>query len=131
MATVDFQSPGAGRLDKRITIRKRIDYPVANFDVCTDNPESFKRWADLCPVGTYVWQGSVQTGEVVTHRCVIRYRPGLDDSYEIVHDGLVYKIRRAAPLQGSNRYTVLELELMGDDEVIYGGQRCSNDNPEP
>lgn len=122
MARADFPLPRHGRLDKRITIRRRQDHPAGTWQVQTEHQDPVQRWADLRPVGTQVWQGSVQTGAEVTHRCVIRHLPGLSADHEVLHHGVVYRVRRVADLQGRRRYTVLELEQLGTEEAIYGGQ---------
>jgi head-tail adaptor len=120
MAKVDFPFPSAGKLNKRVQIRLRQDIPVGLSSVQEQHPYVFTRWASLIPVGTAVWAASVQTDEVVTHRCLIRYMDGVTDQHEIVHSGRVYRVRRCAPLQGERRFLVLELEELGDETALLG-----------
>ncbi|HCN72089.1 MAG TPA: head-tail adaptor protein [Pusillimonas sp.] len=120
MANVDFPFPGAGKLNKRVQIRLRQDIPVGLSSIQEQHPYVFTRWASLVPVGTAVWAASVQTDEVVTHRCFIRYMDGITDQHEIVHSARVYRVRRCAPLQGERRFLVLELEELGDETALLG-----------
>ncbi|HBT32230.1 MAG TPA: head-tail adaptor protein [Pusillimonas sp.] len=120
MAKVDFPFPSAGKLNKRVQIRLRQDIPVGLSSIQEQHPYVFTRWASLVPVGTAVWAASVQTDEVVTHRCLIRYMDGITDQHEIVHSARVYRVRRCAPLQGERRFLVLELEELGDETALVG-----------
>lgn len=120
MSKVNFNAPGAGELDKRITIRLRHDLPVGQFDIDQKKLNPIKRWASLKPVGTSVWQASVQTDEAVTHRCIIRYMGGITTSHEVLYNDLVYRVRRCAPLQGNKVFLVIELEELGEENAIYG-----------
>ena len=43
---------------------------------------------------------------------------GLDESYEVVHKDDVYRVRRAALLQGTEKFMVLDLELLGNSEYL-------------
>tara|TARA_A100000171_G_scaffold31238_1_gene29530 strand:- start:94 stop:468 length:375 start_codon:yes stop_codon:yes gene_type:complete len=120
MAKVDFSFPSAGKLNKRVQIRLRQDIPVGLSSIQEQHPYVFTRWASLVPVGTAVWAASVQTDEVVTHRCLIRYMDGITDQHEIVYSARVYRVRRCAPLQGERRFLVLELEELGDETALVG-----------
>jgi len=122
MAKVDFPFPSAGKLNKRVQIRLRQDIPVGLSSIQEQHPYVFTRWASLVPVGTAVWAASVQTDEVVTHRCLIRYMDGITDQHEVVHvrSGRVYRVRRCAPLKGERRFLVLELEELGDETALLG-----------
>lgn len=114
MAGVDFSDPGAGKLNKRVQIRLRQDVPVGLAGILEQHPVAVKRWASLRPVGTAVWTASAQTDEKVTHRCVMRHIAGITDQHEVFHDGRVYRVRRAAPLKGEQKFLVLDLEELGD-----------------
>lgn len=115
MASVDFPLPGAGRLDKRVQIRLRQDVPVGLSGLLEQHPVVFTRWASLRPVGTAVWAASAQTDEHITHRCVIRYVQGINDSHEVVYRNRVYRVRRCAELHGERRFLVLDLEELGNE----------------
>ncbi len=114
MAGIDFSEPGAGRLDKRVQLRLRQDYPSGLASVVEQHPVVFTRWASLTPVGTAVWAASAQTEEKVTHRCLLRYLDGITDQHEVFHDGIVFRVRRVAPLRGEKKFLVLDLEALGD-----------------
>lgn len=118
MAGVDFPFPGAGQLDKRVQVRLRQDVPEGLAGLLEQHPVVFTRWASLRPVGTAVWSASVQTDKRITHRCVIRYVQGMNDSYEVVYQNRVYQVRRCAELRGERRFLVLDLEELGAEEVL-------------
>ena len=105
-----WKNPGAGKLNKRITVRERIDHPVGDSEIEEGYSAQFKRWASIEPVGTGVYSGSVQTDTRITHRVIMRYLPGVTDSHEVVHGSTVYRVRRSTAMKGENRFTVLEVE---------------------
>ncbi|MCR4146651.1 head-tail adaptor protein [Alcaligenes faecalis] len=113
-----FPDPLVGELDKRVQIRWRLDIPVGYAGVVEQRLDPILRWASLVPVGTAVWAATVQTDERITHRCLVRYIDGITNQHEIYHSGRVYFVRRAAPLRGKRKFLVLDLEEMGDGELI-------------
>ena len=118
MAGVDFPVPSAGELNKRVVIRYRQDVPVGLADVEANHPVCFKRWASLKPVGTAAWAMSVQTDEKVTHRCIVRWIEDINESYEVVCRGRVYRVRRCAPLGGDRGFLIMDVEELGSAEVL-------------
>ncbi|QHJ77006.1 MAG: hypothetical protein [Bacteriophage sp.] len=107
--------PAIGKLDRWVTVRKRIDYPK---DVSLEStfPEQFNRWAMIRPVGGSIYQLGVQTGTNITHRITLRYLPKLDSSFEIVHADTVYRVRRTYKLEDADRFTVAEVEELSHGE---------------
>jgi len=115
---VSFPFPESGELDRKVEIRLRTDRPSGYASLISSYPASIRRWASLKPVGTAVWAASVQTDERVTHRCIVRYSDGITSDHEVVSRGRVYAIRRCADLQGAGRFLVLDVEEIGDAEVL-------------
>lgn len=118
VAKLGFPEPTAGELDKRIQIRRRLDVPAGYAGVVEQRLSPTWRWASLVPVGTAVWAATVQTDERLTHRCLLRYLDGITNQHEIYHSGRVYFVRRAAPFRGKRKFLVLDLEEMGDGELV-------------
>lgn len=115
---VAMADPFVGDLNRRVLIRRRVDSPVGRFELSAEFPDNIKRWAKLVPVGTAIWAASVQADEKVTHRCIVRRVVGINDAYEVVSRGRVYAVRRCAELRGHLQFTVLDLEEIGDVEVL-------------
>ena len=108
-----MREPHAGELDRRVTIRRRVDLPGADMGLDETFPEQLDRWAKIEPVGTAVYAGSVQIDTAVTHRVILRYLPGLTNAHEVVHGTTVYRVQRITDMNGSRRWTVLEVEELG------------------
>ncbi|MDH1442056.1 phage head closure protein [Pseudomonas sp. GD03721] len=106
-----WREPGAGELNRRVTVRKRVDYPD-DHDGGLESayPAQSPRWAKIEPVGTAVYTAGVQTDQRVTHRIILRHLPGVTDSHEVVRGDTVYRVRRSADMNGEQRFTVLEVE---------------------
>lgn len=113
-----FSDPFVEELDKRIQIRERQDVPTGWSEVIEQRLKPLRRWASLVPVGTAVWAATAQTDERITHRCLLRYLDGITNRHEIYHAGRVYLVRRAAPLGGKRKFLVLDLEELGDGELV-------------
>ncbi|WWZ14855.1 phage head closure protein [Pseudomonas chlororaphis] len=71
------------------------------------------RWAKIEPVGTAVYANGVQTDNKLTHRITLRLLRGITDAHEVVHGGTIYRVRRSADLNGTHRFTQLEVEELG------------------
>lgn len=107
--------PGAGRLDRRVTLRRRSDLPADGGGLASQFSEEKKRWARIEPVGTAIYNGSVQADAKITHRITLRYLGVLPVDFEVVHCEVVYRVRRATDMNGSHKFTVLEVEELGKD----------------
>lgn len=105
-----WRIPGAGELNRRVTVRRRVDYPEDDGGLESQYPEQGKRWAKIEPVGTAVYTAGVQTDQRITHRIILRHLPGVTDSHEVVRGDIVYRVRRVADMNGEQRFTVLEVE---------------------
>lgn len=105
-----IRHPGAGDLNRRVTLRLRTDFPAAGGDLGSEFSEQRSRWAHIEPVGSVVYSAGVQADNIVTHRITLRYLPGITDAHEVVHGQTVYRVRRVTDLGGAGRFTQLEVE---------------------
>jgi hypothetical protein len=115
-----MSEPGAGDLNRRVTLRRRSDSPADDGGLASQFSEEKKRWARIEPVGTAIYNGSVQVDAKITHRVTLRYLGVLPIDFEVVHGDVVYRVRRATDLNGSHKFTVLEVEELGT-ELPEGG----------
>lgn len=132
-----YREPAAGDLNRRIAIRLRTDIPAADMGLSPEFSEIKPRWAKIEPVGTGIYASGVQTGNKITHRVWIRTLKGVTESHEVVHvthlegeatysvvpDSPIYRVKRTAPLNGGRRFTLLEVEEIGETQTgfsIYG-----------
>ncbi|MBK3431410.1 phage head closure protein [Pseudomonas fluorescens] len=118
-----MREPSAGELDRRITLRLRSDIPSDDLGLDSLFTDQKKRWAKIQPVGTAVYANGIQTDVKITHRVIFYYLKGMSDSHEVVHGGSIYRVRRVADMNGTRRFTVLEVEELGATHAgdsIYG-----------
>jgi SPP1 family predicted phage head-tail adaptor len=108
-----LREPHTGELNRRITLRLRSDVPASDMGLEPVFSEPRKRWAKIEPVGTAIYANGVQTDNKLTHRITLRYHPGITDEHEIVHGETLYRVKRIADLNGAHRFTVLEVEELG------------------
>lgn len=105
--------PGAGDLNRRVTLRRRADLPAADGSLVSEFSEEKKRWARIEPVGTAIYSGSVQADDKITHRITLRHLGIVPIDFEVVHGDVVYRVKRAADMNGGHRFTLLEVEELG------------------
>lgn len=118
-----MREPSAGELDRRITLRLRTDIPALDQGLDSLFTDQKRRWAKIEPVGTAVYANAVQTELKVTHRVTFYYLKGMSDSHEVVHGSTIYRVRRVADMNGTRRFTLLEVEELGPEQAsggIYG-----------
>lgn len=123
-----YREPAAGELNRRLAIRRRTDLPSANMGLDPIFSVLKARWGKIQPVGTAVYAEGVQTDNKVTHRIWFRLvkgvteaheivhvtqTPGLIDTYEVVADSPIYRVKRSADMNGTRRFTLLEVEELG------------------
>lgn len=108
--TRSLVEPGAGELNRRVTIRRRLDLPAADLGLDQTFPETRKRWAKITPAGAATYAGSAQIGDLITHRVIIRYLDGITDAHEVVHGVRVYRVKRVTDMNGGHRFTMLDVE---------------------
>ncbi|WP_413722691.1 phage head closure protein [Sodalis sp. RH24] len=115
-----FRNPTIGELDKRALFRTREDVPTDDGTVGVQAvyTEMFRTWCRLAPVGESVRIGSEQIDNAVTHKIIIRYREGITTDYEIVIDGLAYRVKGTVGLNGKKQFLVVSAEELGVDDGI-------------
>ncbi len=106
--------PHIGQLNRSVTLRRRTDMPTGEVGVAPEFDQELQRWAKVEPVGSAVHAGSVQIDAIVTHRVYLRAIAGITNAHEVVCAGRVYRVKRVTDLQGAGRFTVLEVEELGD-----------------
>lgn len=118
-----FREPSAGELDRRIKLRLRTDVPKPNQGLGSIFTDEKNRWAKIEPVGTAVYAAGLQTEAKITHRVIFYFLKGISDAHEVVHSSIIYRVRRVADMNGTRRYTILEVEELGPQKPgggIYG-----------
>jgi len=113
---MQLTEPTAGELDRRVEIRRRTDLPYLDSEVRPDLTDQRKRWAKIEPVGAATYAASVQTEAKVTHRVYLRHIDGITIDNEVVHGTTVYRVRRSMSMNGAKRFTMLEVEELGDGQ---------------
>ena len=114
-----LREPGAGELNRRVTIRRRMDMPADDMGLNSVFSEPKQRWAKIEPVGTATYSDGVQTDNKITDRITFRFLAGITDAHEVVHGSTVYRVRRSADMNGGHRFTLLEVEEQG--QAVSGG----------
>lgn len=112
--TGSYRPPQAGELKHRLTIRRVVDIPAADFEVTQEYHDVIKVWGKLTPVSGAVYIGSMQVDDTITHKALIRWRP-LSSDHQIVYAGAEYRVKRVTPLNGERIWALLELEELRRD----------------
>ncbi|WP_241130702.1 head-tail adaptor protein [Achromobacter xylosoxidans] len=116
-----MKQPRPGELRELVLIRRRADIPMAGGGLAA----SFtgERYADakVEPVGTAVYLSGIQSDDKITHRVFMRAEmgAGVDNDCEVVHESVVYRVRRRSDVGGARRFCVVEVEELGS-ESRYG-----------
>ena len=122
-SSIGAREPESGELDRRITIRLREDLPVEDADLNAVFTQPRHRWAKIRAVGTAAYTDSVQTDDKITHRVWVRMLSGVTTSHEIVAGGVIYRVKRCAPWGSGKRFTLIEVEELGQQQEeggLYG-----------
>ncbi|MNJ57878.1 Phage head-tail joining protein [compost metagenome] len=118
-----LREPGAGELNRRITLRLRSDIPAPDFGLDSTFAEEKRRWAKIEPVGAATYSAGVQIDAKVTHRITLYFLDGLGEAHEVVHGSKLYRVQRVTDMNGAHRFTVLDVEELGRLQVgggLYG-----------
>lgn len=115
-----ISEPGAGDLTRRVTLRRRADLPADDAGLTSLFSDERKRWARIEPVGTAIYSGSVQADNKITHRITLRYLGLVTTDFEVLHAAVIYRVKRATDLNGAHRFTVLEVEELGQEQAAGG-----------
>ncbi|MFT4271285.1 MAG: phage head closure protein [Pantoea sp.] len=121
--SANWQMPDPGELDKRVTLRQRVDQSAGDYDTESVFLNIREVWARVRQVGATTLHESAQTEHAVTHYITIRFRAAVTSDYEIVLDGLVYAVKRTRDLNSARRFLLLECEELGAVErgdQMYG-----------
>lgn len=119
--------PKIGQLKKRVRFLVKTFNPSDDWGFQDENLKDFTRWGLIQPVGSVLFWGSSQIETAVTHRVFVRCEVGKTDAASlsgvthVLCDGMEYKIQRIADVQGVDRFTVMDVELLGKEER-YGGR---------
>lgn len=113
--------PDPGELNKRVSIRQRIDSPSDDMGTEPTYPVQFPAWAKVVQTSATTYQETAQTDNVITHYITIRWRRGITTDFEVVLNDLVYRVKRARDLNSERRYLLLECTELGEFPVINGG----------
>lgn len=133
-----YREPAAGELNRRVAVRQRRDVPTPDMGLGSEFFALKARWAKIVPVGTAVYAEGVQTDVKITHRIEMRLFPGITEAHEVVHVRLepgssevyeitpgtpLYRVKRSCDMNGTGRFTLLEVEELGAIQStggIYG-----------
>lgn len=105
--------PGAGDLNRRISIRRWSEMPNAALGLDEVFGTPVLVWAEVRAVGGATYLGSMQLDATVTHRFIIRTGVDVSIQHVIEWSGRRYKVRRVNQMAGANHFTVIEAEELG------------------
>lgn len=111
--------PGAGELNTRIDIVRRIDKPAGGFQVQQEDTVIFTCWAKVEPTGGAYW-GASQIENRTTHRFWVRTVNNRTDVYSLNHGVLIlmnkryYRPVRVTDANNMSAFTVIEACEIGD-----------------
>ena len=118
--------PDPGELDKRVSIRQRVDSPSDDMGTEPTYPVHFPAWAKVVQTSATTYQETAQTENVITHYITIRWRSGITTDFEVVLNDLVYRVKRARDLNSKRRFLVLECTELGTEPASTGGKGNGN-----
>lgn len=113
--------PDPGELDKRVSIRQRVDSPSNDMGTEPTYPVQFPAWAKVVQTSATTYQETAQTDNVITHYITIRWRRGITTDFEVVLKDLVYRVKRVRDLNSKRRFLLLECTELGEFPVNTGG----------
>lgn len=113
---LSYSYPRTGDLNKQVTVRKRQDLATSDNQTSSSFPVMKTRWANIKPVNSSLYLLGVQTDSKITHRITLRYMPEIDSDYEITHKDTVYRVVRQINLEGSNRFTAIDVVELTHNE---------------
>lgn len=115
-----MREPRSGELDRRILIRLRTDIPAEDQGLTPVFSTEKERWAKIEPVGTAVYNSGVQVDSKVTHRIILYLLAGMSEAHEVLYRETIYRVRRVSEMNGSRKFTLLEVEELGPQKVSGG-----------
>lgn len=125
MTATAINWPDAGELQRRVTLRRWTSEPNVEMGITETYDAGITRWAKLEPVSGAVYWGSKQVGEEMTHRIWLRFGTGTrpeDITQQHVIDypngNARYRVLRATNVGDAQRFTMLEVKLLGELTTI-------------
>lgn len=118
--------PDPGELDKRVSIRQRVDSPSDDMGTEPTYPVQFPAWAEVVQTSATTYQETAQTDNVITHYITIRWRSGITSDFEVVQGNQVFRVKRARDLNSKRRFLLLECTELGVVSVTAGGTSNGN-----
>ncbi|HHA1285355.1 TPA: phage head closure protein [Enterobacter roggenkampii] len=118
--------PDPGELDKRVSIRQRVDSPSDDMGTEPTYPVQFPAWAKVVQSSATTYQETAQTDNVITHYITIRWRSGITSDFEVVQGDQVFRVKRARDLNSKRRFLLLECTELGVVSVTAGGNSNGN-----
>ncbi|MDU3925736.1 MAG: phage head closure protein [Enterobacter asburiae] len=118
--------PDPGELDKRVSIRQRVDSPSDDMGTEPTYPVQFPAWAKVVQSSATTYQETAQTDNVITHYITIRWRSGITSDFEVVQGDQVFRVKRARDLNSKRRFLLLECTELGVLSVTAGGNSNGN-----
>lgn len=118
--------PLAGELTRRITLFKRVDLPSAELGAYSSDTVIGSFWAKIEPVGGMYFMQGLQQNQTITHRVWLRWIKGKTDEHSLTHgvmlkcQGIVYEIIRVMDADNTRRFTVLEVQELGENVAELG-----------
>ncbi|NMZ37057.1 head-tail adaptor protein [Pseudomonas proteolytica] len=118
-----MKEPETGELTHRLVVRRRVDKAQRDGPgLEAEFSHVAKRWAKIEPLGTATYQGTVQTGNTITHRIYFRFLPNLDGGHELVEAGRVFRVKRPTSMRGRNIWSVVEVEELQRKDAQAAGE---------
>lgn len=118
--------PDPGELDKRVSIRQRVDSPSDDMGTEPTYPVQFPAWAKVVQTSATTYQETAQTDNVITHYITIRWRSGITSDFEVVQGDQVFRVKRVRDLNSKRRFLLLECTELGVESVTTGGNSNGN-----
>ncbi len=118
--------PTAGELTYRITLFTRVDMPSAELGAYAQDTTIGSYWAKIEPVGGMYFMQGLQQNQSITHRIWLRWINGKTDEHSLTHGvmikckGIVYEIIRVMDADNTRRFTVCEVQELGQNMAEQG-----------
>lgn len=116
---MDARKIKAGDLNRRVTLSQWQDNPDTGFATTSPHYSSpLTVWAKVAPVGLAAYHGSVQTGERVTHRIIVRRQTARVEAALLTRDvvieyaGFRYRVRAAAEIADAREFIAIDCEQL-------------------
>ena len=118
--------PFAGELKHRVTLFRRVDTPSVDLRAVSVDTKIGVYWAKIEAVGGMYFMQGLQQNQLVTHRIWIRWIKGKTDEHSLSHgviikcEGIVYEIVRVMDADNTRRFTVIEVQELGQNVAERG-----------